>query len=107
MPTSVRRASWRHWARERALEIVVGLTAPHPVPGLAGSYVGGQGFGLSQQTGITVDRGPSLQTVEHGTGGTDLPREIAEAGPVQSGQIDGLYGGLEVVPHGDHPHVFP
>ena len=40
----------------KALNVVVGLVASHPVPGLGGRHVGGHGLGLSQQSHIAVDR---------------------------------------------------
>ena len=39
----------------QALQIVAGLTAADPIPGLTGSHIGGQGLRLSQQAGIPVD----------------------------------------------------
>ena len=39
-----------------ALQVVAGLMAADPVPGLAGGHIGGQGLRLSQQAGIPVDR---------------------------------------------------
>ena len=157
-----------------ALQVVVGLAAAHPVPGLGGRRVGGHGRGLDQEASIAVDRlgrglgggpgqrrgvltgeaprrqrlgdvghlleglgppgavlgltgrttgalakhlggaglagtepphpgrNPGLQTVEHGPGETDLSGEISEAAPVEGGYVDGLHGGVEVVPYGSH-----
>ena len=157
-----------------ALQVVVGLAAAHPVPGLGGRRVGGHGRSLDQEASIAVDRlgrglgggpgqrrgvltgeaprrkrlgnvghlleglgppgamlglagraagslaqclggaglagtessqpgrDPGLQTVEHGPGETDPSGEVSEPGPVQGGYVDGLHGGVEVVPHGGH-----